>query len=222
VSHPPLRLAHRGDWRNAPENSLDALAAAMTVPGCDGVEFDVRLSLDGVPVIIHDETLLRVQRRPERVDRLTAAALGEAGVPTLRSVLDALPDPAFLDVELKGEGHGAATAALLLAARGEAPARALVSSFEPATLLAIREHLPGWRRWLNAEDLAPQTLSLAMGIGCHGVAARAGSIAPAGIRAARDAGLEVAAWTVRRPATVARLGRLGVVACCVEGAAFLG
>ena len=37
--------------------------------------------------------------------------------------------------------------------RGDAPDRALVSSFEPATLDAMRTLLPGWRRWLNAEDL---------------------------------------------------------------------
>ena len=53
----PLRLAHRGDWRAAPENSLQALVAATRIPGCDGVEFDVRLSRDGVPVLLHDETL---------------------------------------------------------------------------------------------------------------------------------------------------------------------
>ena len=47
----PLRLAHRGDSRVAPENTLEALLAAMRIPGCDGVEFDVRLSRDGVPVL---------------------------------------------------------------------------------------------------------------------------------------------------------------------------
>jgi len=75
----PLRLAHRGDWRGAPENSLQALVAATRIPGCDGVEFDVRLSRDGVPVLLHDETLRRVQRRAERVDALDAATLAEAG-----------------------------------------------------------------------------------------------------------------------------------------------
>ena len=213
----PLRLAHRGDWRGAPENSLEALLAATRIPGCDGVEFDVRLSRDGVPVILHDETLRRVQRRPGRVDDLDVTALAEAGIPTLAGVLDALPGSAFLDVELKGDSHGEATAAVLRAGRGEAPSRALVSSFEPATLDTMRTLLPGWRRWLNAEDLAPTTLSLALGLGCSGVSALWGGITTEAIRRAADAGLEVAAWTVRRPATVERLGRLGVVACCVEG-----
>jgi glycerophosphoryl diester phosphodiesterase len=217
-----LRLAHRGDWRQAPENSLAALTAAMTVPGCDGVEFDVRRSRDGVPVILHDETLERVQGRPVHVRDLTAAALAAAGIPTLAEALAALPPDAFLDVELKGDDHGAATAAVLREARGGSPARAVVSSFEPPTLVAMGEHLPGWPRWLNVEDLAPATLSLAVGLGCRGVSVPWGAITPASMRTASAAGLEVAAWTVRRTATFDRLSRLGVVACCVEGAALDG
>lgn len=217
-----LRLAHRGDWRRAPENSLESLVAAMAVPGCDGVEFDVRLSRDGVPVLLHDETLARVQRRPERVRDLTAAALGPTGIPTLAAVMAALPVDAYLDVELKGDDHGAATAEVLRAARGDAPPRALVSAFEPATLAEMGERLPGWRRWLNTDDLAPQTLSLARGLGCAGIAVLWGAITPRAVREARDAGLEVAAWTVRRVATFERLAREGVVACCVEGAALDG
>jgi glycerophosphoryl diester phosphodiesterase len=217
-----LRLAHRGDWRRAPENSLAALVGAMAVPACDGVEFDVRLSADGVPVLLHDETLARVQRRPQRVTDLSAAELVPLGVPTLEAVLAALPADAFLDVELKGDGHGAATADILRAGRGDAPSRALLSSFEPATLVAAGERLSGWRRWLNTVDLAPQTLSLARGLGCAGVSALWGAITPRALHDATDAGLEVAAWTVRRVATFERLERQGVVACCVEGAALDG
>ena len=79
-----LRLAHRGDWRQAPENSLAALAAALAIPACDGLEFDVRASSDGVPVICHDATLERTHGRPDRVDALSAVALEALGVPTPR------------------------------------------------------------------------------------------------------------------------------------------
>ena len=216
-----IRLAHRGDWRKAPENSLGALTAAMSIPGCDGVEFDVRLSRDRVPVLLHDETLRRVQRRPERVDGLDAEALAAAGIPALAEVLAALPH-AWLDVELKGDDHGAPTASVLRAARGDAPGNAVLSSFEPRTLLEMGGQLPGWGRWLNVRDLSPQTLSLARGLGCRGVAVLWGAITPRALRLAGDAGLEVAAWTVRRADTVKRLGTLGVVACCVEGEALGG
>ena len=218
----PLRLAHRGDWRRAPENTLEALRGAMEIPACDGVEFDVRISSDGVPVILHDETLARVQQRPRRVDELTAADLAASGVPALAAVLAALPRGAFLDVELKGEDHGEATARVLRDGRGAAPDRAVVSSFEASSLAAMGDLLPGWPRWLNADDLSPATLSLALGLGCRGISVLWGSITPAAMRAAGAAGLEIAAWTVRRRATFERLGRLGVVAICAEGAALDG
>jgi glycerophosphoryl diester phosphodiesterase len=217
-----LRLAHRGDWRAAPENTLAAFAAAMAVPGCDGVEFDVRLSADGVPVVLHDETLTRVQRRHARVDELTADECGAHAIPTLEDTLAALPRRAWLDVELKGEAHADATADVLRAARGDAPTEAVLSSFEPPALAAMADRLPGWTRWLNADDLSPATLSLALGLGCRGISVLWPAITPARFRGASDAGLAVAAWTVRRRATFDRLACLGVVACCVEAAALDG
>jgi glycerophosphoryl diester phosphodiesterase len=217
-----LRLAHRGDWRVAPENTAAAFAAAMRVPACDGVEFDVQLSRDGIPVVIHDETLTRVQRRHARVDELTARQLATHAIPSLEDTLAMLPPDAWLDVELKGETHGDATAAVLREARGAAPDRAVLSSFEPPALVAMADRLPDWTRWLNADDLSPATLSLAVGLGCRGISVLWPAITPARFRAARAAGLDVAAWTVRRRATFDRLARLGVVACCVEAAALDG
>ena len=68
----------------------------------------------------------------------------------------------------------------------------------------------------------PDTLATAKGLGCRAVAVLWGAITPASLRRRTAAGLEVAAWTVRRPATFERLERQGVVACCVEGRAFDG
>ena len=88
----PLRLAHRGDWRVAPENTLEALLAAMRVPGCDGVEFDVRLARDGVPVLLHDATL---DPRPARAAGALTVSMRRSSpataIPRLDEVLAALP-----------------------------------------------------------------------------------------------------------------------------------
>lgn len=216
-----LRLAHRGDWRRATENTLPALQAALEVPGCDGLEFDVRLSADGVPVLLHDETLARVQGRPERVDDLKAGALEEIGVPSLAHVLATIPHRAFLDVELKGR-HGRAVVEVLAAGRGPGLVNAVVSSFEADTLERVAGLVPRWSRWLNALNLEPATIATATELECRAIAVEWHAIDRAGLARARSAGLDVAAWTVRRRTTAARLDRLGVVAACVEAGALDG
>jgi glycerophosphoryl diester phosphodiesterase len=218
VTVPPLRLAHRGDWRHAPENTIEAFVAAMAVPGCDGVELDVRLAADGTPVVIHDETLARVQGRPDRVDALRGSDLAESGVPTLAAVLAALPEPAFVDVELKVDG-GPGVVEVLAGARGSDLRRAVVSSFDPGAIERVRRRAPGWPTWLLSEHLGGPTLRMANDLGCVAVAAGWRAIDRASVAAARARGLDVAAWTVRRAATARQLEALGVVAMCVEGGA---
>lgn len=216
-----LRLAHRGDWRRAPENTLAAFLAAIAVPGCDGLEFDVRAAADGVPVVIHDETLQRVQGVNARVDELSAEALERHGVPSLADVLAAIPRRAFLDVELKGyPGRGAVDA--LTAGRGPGLERAVVSSFEPDALERVGRLAPSWPRWLNAMDLSDATISLATDLGCRGISVAWQAIEPKSLARVRAVELDLAAWTVRNRPTYGRLERLGVNAICAEGPALDG
>ncbi len=224
-----LRLAHRGDWRVAPENSVAAMRAALAIPHCDGLEFDVRGSRDGVPVVIHDETLDRVQRVHAVVAELTAGELADRGVPTLADVLRAAGPDAFLDVELKGEPIDGVIP-VLETARGEGGRRgraarlegAVVSSFESQTLAWVGDRRPGWARWLNAEDLSDATLATARDLGCSGISAEWHAIDARSALRVAAAGISLAAWTVRRRPTAARLEGLGVAAICVEAAALDG
>ena len=219
-----LRLAHRGDWRRAPENSLAAMAAALAVPGCDGLEFDVRHSLDGVPVVLHDATLARVQGLAVRAADLASDELEALGVPTLASVLGSVGRRPFLDIELK-EPPMTGALEVIATARGTSAGgleRAIVSSFEDRALRAVRAERPGWGRWLNTRDLEPATVDRAVGLGCVGIAAAWRSIDARSAALVRSAGLDLAAYTVRRRATFDRLSRLGIVAVCVEAAALDG
>jgi glycerophosphoryl diester phosphodiesterase len=77
--HVPLIVAHRGASALAPENTLSSFRRAVEI-GADGVEFDVRLAKDGVPVVIHDANLMRTGRRDEKVADLTSAELAEVDV----------------------------------------------------------------------------------------------------------------------------------------------
>ena len=218
---PPLRLAHRGDWRVARENTIEALVAATGQHHCDGVEFDVRMSSDGVPVLAHDETLERVWGRPEAVRALRADALEDVGLPALSDVLAALPRAAFLDVELKVDA-GRAVVEVLAAGRGAELRGTVISSFDPATLEHIGGLAPGWPRWLNTRSLDEGTIATAVELDCRGISVEWHAIDEAGMRRARAADLDVAAWTVRRRPTHRRLARLGLIAICAEAAALDG
>lgn len=110
----PGIIAHRGVWTFAPENSVAAIAAAAAY---DVVEIDAQLSVDGVPVLMHDATLERMAGDPRDVGEMTAADLtaislraqggGEAvastneTIPTLLGALDAAPKDLVFDVDVK-------------------------------------------------------------------------------------------------------------------------
>jgi len=213
-----LRLAHRGDWRRALENTVPAFLAALRIPGCDGLEFDVRAARGGVAVCYHDDTLARLHGNDRPIGDVTADELEALGVPTLADALVAIPRRAFLDVELKGDpGRGAFEA--LAAGRGPGLERAVVSSFDASALARIGGLAPTWPRWLNARDASAATIATATGLGCRGLSVEWHALDRAAVRRVQAAGLDLAAWTVRRRPTAARLERLGVTAVCVEGPA---
>jgi glycerophosphoryl diester phosphodiesterase len=104
-----LTIAHRGEPVGHPENTLPAFEAAVRA-GADMVELDVRLTGDGVPVLLHDAGLQRIWERDALLSQLTADDLaqlpGPSGerVPTLaeaarlitdagRQIMVDLPDP---------------------------------------------------------------------------------------------------------------------------------
>jgi glycerophosphoryl diester phosphodiesterase len=144
-------VAHRGASGHAPENTLPAFELAIH-QGADAIELDVRLTADGVPVVIHDPTLERTTDRRGSVAGVTLAQLRQAdagarfspdggrtfpyrgagiAVPTLEEVLRAFPGTPFL-VELKEAGAQDAVRRVLLQAR--AADRCVLASDETAAM----------------------------------------------------------------------------------------
>ena len=91
----PFIIGHRGASAEAPENTLVAFLLAQA-QGADGIEFDVQLSADGCPVVIHDGNLARTTNGRGQVQDFTVAALQklDAGhgqpIPTLDEVFESL------------------------------------------------------------------------------------------------------------------------------------
>lgn len=82
-------FAHRGVHRNdSDENTMDAFRMALR--RMDGFECDVRLSRDGIPVVVHDHTLLRTHNIESRVQDLSASELYALNVPLVHDVVDLL------------------------------------------------------------------------------------------------------------------------------------
>src|SRR5262249_15214132 len=96
----PLVFAHRGGAALARENTIEAFDNGMAL-GADGIELDVRLSRDGVPVVHHDRTLDRTTALRGPVAARDADELARAGVPALASVLGRYRDARVI-IELKG------------------------------------------------------------------------------------------------------------------------
>lgn len=149
ASH-PLVLGHRGASAERPENTLAAFALAQQ-QAADGVELDVHLSADGVPVVIHDRHLDRTTTGRGVVSQFTVAELKQldAGegetIPTLAEVFDLCGADFLYNVELKEYGWGdtglaAATAAVMQAHGFEA--NCLVSSFNPLSVRRAQRVLP--------------------------------------------------------------------------------
>ncbi|GGJ49187.1 glycerophosphodiester phosphodiesterase [Streptomyces brasiliensis] len=164
-------VAHRGDPYLFRENTIDSLRSALD-RGADAVEFDVRLTRDGVPVLLHDETLKRLWEQDRPLRSLSAdevRGLTEGGVPTLAEAL-AATDGARAMVDLPGrvdrrtartivdtiEQCGAADrvyycagAEAMLAVRAADPSAEIALTWttlappRPAVLEAVRP------RWLN-------------------------------------------------------------------------
>jgi len=125
---PPLLLGHRGARaeKAIPENTLASFDLALS-RGCDGFEFDVRLTADGQPVVCHDATVHGLQIAESPAEKLA--------LPHLRDVLARYQSTAFLDIELKVPGLETIAVDLL---KKLLPARGLVvSSFLPDVLRSI-------------------------------------------------------------------------------------
>jgi myo-inositol-1(or 4)-monophosphatase/deoxyribonuclease-2 len=181
---------------------------------CDGVEFDVRFSAEGVAVIVHDETLDRLFGVPRRVRDLSVTELADLGVPTLTEVLAAMPATTLIDLELK-EQPTDDFFTTLVAARGPEAEGIVVSSFYPGALRAVQERASGWSRWLNAESA--EEAEQATQLGYVGLSVAMELLNDANINRWRDAGLEVAAWTLRGAQGAAWASDLRLTALCVEG-----
>ena len=209
-------VAHRGLHDEHPENSGPAFRAAVAA-GIDWVECDVQESIDGAPVILHDETLDRTTSMTGRVDRHRAGELAhirlrdptgrpaDAFVPLLESARNELAGiGATWMVEIKPADEPQLVARTAQAMRAM-HRRWIVQSFDRSNLDHARRAAPHVERALLVDDLRKLVFGdfAALHV-AHGL------IDDALVRRARQHGIAIGAWTVNEPAEIRRVIKLGV------------
>ncbi|MFJ6083152.1 glycerophosphodiester phosphodiesterase [Streptomyces sp. NPDC092369] len=149
-------VAHRGDPYRARENTLDSLRSAFRT-GADAVEFDVRLTRDDVPVLLHDSTLKRLWEHDRPLGSLSAdevRGLTDGGVPTLAEALAATEGRRVM-VDLPGDPGLPAVRRIMEVVRESGAAdRAYYTADAPA-MLAVRAADPAAEIALTWKTLAP-------------------------------------------------------------------
>lgn len=230
----PRLIAHRCGGTLAPENTLAGLRLAAG-HGYRGVEFDVMLSAQGTPYLIHDETLERTtggrgrvgETSDEALDRLDAGSwhsreyAGER-VPQLAAAAElARALGLWCNIEIKPSagaeartGHVVATLAAILWRGSDPPP--LLSSFSIDALEAARRAAPGLSRGLLVQEVAADWRQRLEGLGCLSLHARHDTLGERLVREVTEAGYGLMCYTVDRPQDAARLWNWGVDAVVTD------
>ncbi len=224
----PRVCAHRGGAGLAPENTLAACRRSLEV-GVRWVEVDVRYTADGVPVLLHDDTVDRTTdgRGPVRGLRFAELRHLDAGgwfgaayrgerVPSLEELFALLADypaaGAYVEVKEDGvDGERLAQEVLEVAERWELTDRVRLASFSPDPLRRARQLRPGVVRVALQGPLErPDPGRFVDERGAQVWGPHHAAVTEETVRAAHGLGIGVYAWTVNDPAEALRLQRLGL------------
>jgi glycerophosphoryl diester phosphodiesterase len=198
-SEKPLLLGHRGARRYAPENTVAGFELALA-HGCDGFEFDVRLTADQRCVICHDPSLHGLELATSRYHQLAP------GTPCLPDVLKKFASRAFLDIELKVSGLESDVAAMV---SDHPPQRGyFISSFLPQVIERLHAADPSLRLGLICDSQRQFAAWTRLPIQAVFLERRLATAAT--VEALHAAGREVFVWTVNRERDMRRFARLAV------------
>ena len=219
---PPLNIGHRGASGEAPENTLAAFELALR-QGADGVEFDVQLSSDGVPMVIHDALLDRTTSARGRVCECRASALRRldagswfnrhfpsrarqryagARIPLLSEVLAWLRAHKCLAfLEIKNATAGTEDRVLEEIEKARVQSLVTVISFDRASLRRARQLDPGVALGLDTSRPASggRAIRQAKSLGAVALLPFWPIASRRFIRQAHQNSLRVVAWTVDQP-----------------------
>ncbi|MEV6396539.1 glycerophosphodiester phosphodiesterase [Streptomyces sp. NPDC051907] len=206
----PTAVGHRGDPYRIRENTLPSIRSAIGL-GADAVEIDVRLTRDGEPVLLHDDSLKRLWGHDRPLSGLTLAevrALSGEGVPTLHEALAAAGSHRLM-LDLPGASK-ASVRTIVGAVRECGAAERVYYSAGATTMLHVRAADPSAELALTWTTLAPPRPVLLEAVRPRWLNYRFGLLSPELTDRLHQDGLLVSAWTADTRRTMRRLLRYGV------------
>lgn len=210
--------AHRGASSECPENTLGAFQRALAL-GTHGIELDVHLSSDGVPVVIHDATVERTTDGKGAVAELTLAELKEldAGqgerIPTLAEVLDLVGSAAHVDIEVKADE---AADAAVHEARHRTHLRWAISSFDHNVLTHVRSSFSDIELWPLVVEVSDEALATALDLQSPVIAVYDQSLTREVVERITASTIATWVWTVNEPQRAKTLGEWSVEGICTD------
>ncbi len=212
------KIGHRGACGHAPENTLASMRKALEL-GVHGFEFDIQMSKDGEPVVIHDDTLERTTTGSGPVSDYTFKELqqcdagGGERIPTLRNVLDLVDKRCRLFIELKADNATKPVAHILhhyVTHFGWSYEQLFVISFDHPQLVAIRVINPELRTGANIVGIPVSLAAIAEEAGAWSINPSVHHLNQALVDDAHRRKLKVITWTANDPLHIARARALGV------------
>jgi myo-inositol-1(or 4)-monophosphatase len=200
-----LALAHRGDWSEAPENTVAAFRAAERA-GADMIELDISRAADGAVVVVHDPTLERVWGSPLAVADATLAELAQIGVATLAEALACVDLPVMVDFTMAD----VVEPALAVISEADALERVLFSGGNVAGHRRIRALAPAARIALTWTDREPPPAALLEELVVEYFNPPWERVDAVIVDAMHDRGYKVSTWTVDDPREMRRVVDCGV------------
>lgn len=222
----PRIIAHRCGGALAPENTLAGLCLAARL-GCRGVEFDTMLAADGVPVLMHDETLERTTTGRGQVAKMASTQIAQldAGVrqhpafatepvPTLDQALRLCAELGlWANVEIKpSSGQDAETGRVVARHAAATNCCLVLSSFSPEAMHAAAKEAPLIPRAILVKNIPTDWRVRMTALGAVALHTAARGLSAAAAKEVRAAGFGLACYTVNHRDEAERLFAMGVSA----------
>ena len=199
-----INYAHRGASSYAPENTMEAFHLGIGM-GANGIETDVQRTKDGILVLFHDDTILRMTGKPGKIqdypyDELLTMPVSNYGlsgrIPRLEEFLEAF---AHLDLQFAIEFKEAFTEqqTIDLLDRFQMQEKTVLTSFKLECLMRAKLYAPQYKAGYLTDDVNPMVIKVLKTMGVEQVCPKGKLITPDLVEQLHGEGFSVRPWGVK-------------------------